>query len=368
MADNVAITAGSGITVSTEEVTTLNGGAVSAQHIQRVVPATRTADGTAIDEAAGSGANSSSTKRVTIATDDTVAGALTETAPTTDTASSGLNGRLQRIAQRITSLIALIPTALGQGTMATSFRVVLPSDQASIPVAATLAAETTKVIGTVNVAAAQTIAATNAGIFATQATLQAGTAEIGKLAAGVAEIGNVKNSGTFAVQLATNTPLGTVAHDAADSGAPIKTGGYAINAERTAVANADRADFVTDLTGKQIVLPYANPENMVSGVITAPLTTIVSTKLLNAPAAGLRNYITTLVVSNTHATVGTELALYDGIAGATFFTVPAASVFGGAVVAFPTPLRQPTTATGVYAICILTGASVKVSAAGYTGV
>jgi hypothetical protein len=36
-------------------------------------------------------------------------GAVTETAPASDTASSGLNGRLQRIAQRITSLI----TALG---------------------------------------------------------------------------------------------------------------------------------------------------------------------------------------------------------------------------------------------------------------
>ncbi len=42
---------------------------------------------------------------------------------------------------------------------------------------------------------------TNAGTFVTQATLQAGTAEVGKLAAGVAEIGNVKNSGTFAIQI-----------------------------------------------------------------------------------------------------------------------------------------------------------------------
>jgi hypothetical protein len=39
-------------------------------------------------------------------------GGLTETAPGTDTASSGLNGRLQRVAQRLTSLIALLPTAL----------------------------------------------------------------------------------------------------------------------------------------------------------------------------------------------------------------------------------------------------------------
>jgi hypothetical protein len=43
---------------------------------------------------------------------DTKSGALTETAPSTDTASSGLNGRLQRIAQRLSSLIALLPTAL----------------------------------------------------------------------------------------------------------------------------------------------------------------------------------------------------------------------------------------------------------------
>jgi hypothetical protein len=42
-------------------------------------------------------------------------GSLTEAAPATDTASSGLNGRLQRIAQRLTSLIALFPTALTAG-------------------------------------------------------------------------------------------------------------------------------------------------------------------------------------------------------------------------------------------------------------
>lgn len=42
-------------------------------------------------------------------------GTLTETAPASDTASSGLNGRLQRIAQRLTSMIALLPAALGAG-------------------------------------------------------------------------------------------------------------------------------------------------------------------------------------------------------------------------------------------------------------
>lgn len=41
-------------------------------------------------------------------------GALTETAPASDTASSGLNGRLQRIAQRITSLLAIVATSTKQ--------------------------------------------------------------------------------------------------------------------------------------------------------------------------------------------------------------------------------------------------------------
>lgn len=49
MADNVEITPGTGAAVSTEEVTTLNGLPVAAQHVQRTIPATRTADGTVVD-------------------------------------------------------------------------------------------------------------------------------------------------------------------------------------------------------------------------------------------------------------------------------------------------------------------------------
>ena len=59
---------------------------------------------------------------------DTKTGSLTETAPATDTASSGLNGRLQRLAQRITSLIALLPGSLGQKARAASLAVTLSSE------------------------------------------------------------------------------------------------------------------------------------------------------------------------------------------------------------------------------------------------
>ena len=76
MADNVPITAGSGTTVSTEEVTTLNGGAVSAQHVQRVVKAFRTADATAVDAATGAGAVNTGTQRMTLASDDPAVASL----------------------------------------------------------------------------------------------------------------------------------------------------------------------------------------------------------------------------------------------------------------------------------------------------
>lgn len=74
------------------------------------------------------------TGAATEATLDARTGSLTETAPATDTASSGLNGRLQRIAQRLTSLIALLPASLGQKTKANSLAVTLASDQDALPV------------------------------------------------------------------------------------------------------------------------------------------------------------------------------------------------------------------------------------------
>lgn len=113
-------------------------------------PASRAVTGT-ITANAGTNLNTSALATSANQTaQSTLFGAVTETAPASDTASSGLNGRLQRIAQRITSLIALIPTALGQGTMATSFKVVLPSDQSAIPASQSGTWNVTNVSGTVS--------------------------------------------------------------------------------------------------------------------------------------------------------------------------------------------------------------------------
>lgn len=169
--------------------------------------------------------------------------------------------------------------------------------------------------------------------------------------------------------LASDSPgiLVTVAHDAADSADPLKIGGRARSSEIAAVANNDRSDFITDLVGKHIVLPYANPENFISGAITAAMTGTTSTSLIASPGGSLRNYITTLIVSNSHATVGTDIIIQDGSGGTTLLTIPAAAVYGGAVINLPVPLRQPTAATALFCANVTTGASTKVSAVGYKG-
>lgn len=161
---------------------------------------------------------------------------------------------------------------------------------------------------------------------------------------------------------------GDVAAGSADSGKPVKIGGIAKNAEPTALTTGQRAQCYTDLVGKLITLPYANPENFVQGAIISAMTGTTSTQLIAAPAAGLRNYITQITVSNSHATVSTDVAIQDGSAGATLYTIPAAAAYGGAAVTFTAPLRQPTTATGIFAQNVTTGSNIKVSATGYKGV
>lgn len=101
----------------------------------------------------GSGAVDSATLRTASATDDLVVtqvGATNETAPASDTAASGLNGRLQRIAQRLTALINLLPTSLGANgglkIEGVASGVAVPVSAASLPLptgASTAAAQAT---------------------------------------------------------------------------------------------------------------------------------------------------------------------------------------------------------------------------------
>lgn len=234
----------------------------------------------------------------------------------------------------------------------------------------------------VSIASVPSHAVTNAGTFATQAA-QSGTWTVqpGNTAnttawkvdgsavtqpVSLASVPShaVTNAGTFAVQAAA---AGDVASGASDSGNPVKVGVVAHSSEPTAVTTGQRVNLMADLVGKLITLPYANPENFVSGAITTAMTATTSTSLIAAPGAGLRNYITTIVASNSHATVGTDVAIQDGSGGTTLMTIPAAALYGGSVINLPVPLRQPTANTALYCVNVTTGASTKVSAVGYKG-
>lgn len=101
----------------------------------------------------------------TEATLDARTGSLTETAPASDTASSGLNGRLQRVAQRLTSLIALLPTALGTGG-----GLKVDGSGTALPVSGTVTANAGT--GTLAVSAASLPLPTGASTETTLATLK----------------------------------------------------------------------------------------------------------------------------------------------------------------------------------------------------
>lgn len=157
---------------------------------------------------------------------------------------------------------------------------------------------------------------------------------------------------------------GDVAHDGADSGNPVKIGAKAVNAEPSAVANNDRANLISDLVGKLITLPYANPENFIAGT-TSDITGTSNTSVIAAQGSGVRIYVTQIIVTNSHASVNTWVNIKDGTT--TIYSGYAYSAGGGFVINFPVPLRL-TANTALNAACETTGANVRVSASGYKGV
>lgn len=139
--------------------------------------------------------------------------------------------------------------------------------------------------------------------------------------------------------------------------------------EQTALLEAQKADLDVLASAAQSTAPvntYPMPVTPVSG-LTAAMTGTASTLVtgMSAPGSGKNNYITQITVSNSHATQGTDVEIQDGNGGATIYVIPAAAVYGGGSISFPTPLKQPTVNTALYAKNTTTGASTRVSASGF---
>lgn len=165
----------------------------------------------------------------------------------------------------------------------------------------------------------------------------------------------VTNAGTFAVQ------AGTVAHDAVDSGNPVKVGFKAYNANPTAVSSADRTDAISDLIGRQVTVPYSIPENTWTACLGSDITNTTSTQV-KAATASIRHYITSVSISNMAASVATRVDILDG--STVIWQCPAAAAGGGCTQSFPVPLRG-TANTAINAQPATTSSATRVCVSGY---
>jgi hypothetical protein len=155
---------------------------------------------------------------------------------------------------------------------------------------------------------------------------------------------------------------GNVAHDAVDSGNPLKVGFKARTSDPTAVANDDRVNALADKRGRQVVLVNALQENRFYGSSAADITNTTSTSVVAAGGAGVIYVVTAITVSNMSATVSTRVDILDG--STVIWRGPAASGGGGFTITFPDGLVC-TANTALNAQCATTGSATRVSISGH---
>ena len=140
---------------------------------------------------------------------------------------------------------------------------------------------------------------------------------------------------------------GGTAHDAVDSGNPIKLGAKVETSPKgiTLAADADRTNLYADADGILLTKNMTAWGDVVAERVSdTGGTSTAFTTFDNA--AGTRNYITAISVHNAHATTNGYVDIRDGTAGAVIWTMPAPAT-GGSIIAFDPPLRQPTAATAL---------------------
>lgn len=178
------------------------------------------------------------------------------------------------------------------------------------------------------------------------------------------------NSGSL-----TTDTAGDVAHDAADSGNPVKVGAKAANALPTAVANNDRTNNISDLFGRQLY-SHIDPGMQVAITKTAfNATTTQTGAAMWTPASGKRIAITSLVIG-TYGTTAARVIIWIGASGDTTYTAgtdhavviasfaPSATVKPGLVLTPAVPIFSAT-ADHILKITTDAGISIDVTWNGY---
>lgn len=104
---------------------------------------------------------------------------------------------------------------------------------------------------------------------------------------------------------------GNVAHDAADSGNPVKIGGKANTSLPSAVAASDRVDGMFDVYGRLVTIPYVAGASEVKAE-TVNHTVSATRQDIVAGQAGVKYRIIAVIANFDNATAATTVSIYFG--------------------------------------------------------
>jgi hypothetical protein len=161
----------------------------------------------------------------------------------------------------------------------------------------------------------------------------------GQLAAAIANVVNSQLAGgEYALPVRAIIDVdnvANVAHDAVDSGGPNKIGARAkagLSAV-TLVSADDRSDIFVGTDGVLLTRPHAGLEDLVDG--NASNTDGTNTQVIAAAGAGIKQYLTSVILTNTSAN-NIYVEMKSGTTVKATIPLPAN---GGAIVTFQTPLK-----------------------------
>ena len=353
MADNVAITAGSGTTVAADDV-----GGVLHQRVKVSIGA----DGTAADWPVGSGSQAA-VPRVTLATDSpgvtalgqaTMAASLPVTlasnqsaVSTTEIDSLAVSGSVTSattlFTQDMTGYESITVQVTSAGTSCTITYETSDDNTNWLSIAGWNPANVTSGFYSVTSTTAIMMRFPRAGKFfrARVSTYGSGTVTV---------VGNAHKApftGNTAVGVYTSfSSLSVIGPAAAGSvnNSPIPIG---LNARSTNPAVVDSADVVyplATLLGAQVSKPYSIPETDWSyAAATAGIAnTTTAVTIAAAAGAGLRNYITSIQLMSEALGAASEFAIRDGAGGTVIWRtkIGTGGVTAGESITFPSPLKS----------------------------
>lgn len=298
-------------------IPSLVGASSSDASVPVVVYADPTTHRLLVDSSGGSG---SSATQVVVTAGTVVVSAGTMNVKIEDTAGNSITSTSNALDVNLKSSSIVQPVSIAGGTVGIIGGTV--SIGSPLPAGTNLLGSVVNAGGTISIVGATVTVAT---------ALPTGTNEIGQVKVNAGTINAVIIGGTVGIvggtvsvsggtvnvaliapgsnTIGTMSVIGNVANDAVDSGNPIKTGGQARTTNPTAVADADRVNFIADKLGKQIVVGAIRD-------LKATQTTSISnstgtTLVVTAGAAGVFNDIYGVIASNTASAVN-KVSFFSG--------------------------------------------------------